>query len=63
LDGSEWNNPVHVDDQPDDSGFAEAMAWIGQRAPSPRIVIAMEGTRSYGIGLAHASHLAALQAV
>lgn len=47
----------------DDGGFAEAMAWIAQHAPGPRIVIALEGARSYGIGLARALSAAGLAIV
>lgn len=38
----------------DDAGFAEALAWIAEHAPGPRIVVGLEGTRSFGIGLARA---------
>lgn len=38
----------------DDAGFAQALAWIVEQAPGPQIVAALEGTRSYGIGLARA---------
>lgn len=38
----------------DTSGYGEAVAWIIERAPGPRIVVAVEGTRSYGAGLARA---------
>ena len=34
----------------DDDGFAEAIAWIAEHAPGPRIAVGLEGTRSYGIG-------------
>lgn len=34
----------------DDAGFTAALAWIAEHAPGPRIVIALKGTRSYGIG-------------
>ena len=33
------------------------MAWIAEHAPGPRIVVGLEGTRSYGIGLARAIQL------
>lgn len=36
------------------AGFAAALAWIAEHAPGPRLVVALEGTRSYGIGLARA---------
>ena len=34
------------------SGFADALAWIAEHAPGPRLVVGLRGTRSYGIGLA-----------
>jgi transposase len=38
----------------DSVGFADLLAWIAEHAPGPRIVISVEGTRSYGLGLARA---------
>jgi Transposase len=38
----------------DEAGFAGLLAWISQHAPGPRLVVAVEGTRSYGIGVARA---------
>ncbi len=38
----------------DEAGFAALLAWISQHAPGPRVVVAVEGTRSFGIGLARA---------
>ena len=38
----------------DTRGFAAAVAWIGEHAPGARVVVAVEGTRSYGAGLARA---------
>jgi transposase len=38
----------------DDDGFVEAIAWIAEHAPGSRIVVGLEGTRSYGIGLPRA---------
>lgn len=38
----------------DAAGFAALLAWISQHAPGPRLAAAVEGTRSYGIGLARA---------
>ena len=43
----------------DDDGFAEAIAWIAGNVPGPRVVAGLEGTRSYGIGLARAVAAAA----
>ena len=36
------------------SGFAELLAWIVDHAPGPRVVVSIEGTRSFGVGLARA---------
>ena len=44
----------------DEDGFAEAIAWIAEHAPGARIVVGLEGTRSYGIGLARAITAAGL---
>lgn len=38
----------------DTCGYARAVAWIAEHAPGPRVVVAVEGTRSYGVGLARA---------
>jgi transposase len=38
----------------DNSGFAELLAWIVEVAPGPRVVVSIEGTRSFGVGLARA---------
>src|SRR3954447_26275172 len=35
----------------DSSGFTELLAWIADQAPGPRLVVSVEGTRSYGVGL------------
>ena len=47
----------------DEAGFAAAAAWIAERAPGPRVIIGLEGTRSYGIGLARALQSAGLSVV
>jgi hypothetical protein len=47
----------------DDSGFAELLAWIVEVAPGPRVVVSIEGTRSYGVGLARAVAAAGLTVV
>ena len=47
----------------DDAGFVEALAWIAEHAPGPRLVVGLEGTRSYGIGLARAAAAAGLTVV
>jgi len=38
----------------DSSGFAGLIVWIAEHAPGPRVIVSVEGTRSYGIGLARA---------
>lgn len=38
----------------DPAGCAAALAWAVEHAPGPRLVFALEGTRSYGVGLARA---------
>src|SRR5512133_3868896 len=42
----------------DTSGYAQPLPWI--HAPGPRLVVSIEGTRSYGIGLARAASAAGL---
>ena len=37
-----------------EAGFATAIAWLVDNAPGSRVVIGLEGTRSFGIGLARA---------
>jgi len=37
-----------------DEGSTRALAWIAEHAPGPRVVAAVEGSRSYGVGLARA---------
>jgi transposase len=44
-------------------GFAKAQAWLGKHAPGPRIVVGLEGTRSYGVGLARALQRADIRVV
>ena len=38
----------------DSAGFAQLLAAIAKVAPGPRVVVCIEGSRSYGIGLARA---------
>jgi len=47
----------------DSLGYAELIAWIVQHAPGPRLVVSIEGTRSYGVGLARAVMAAGLVVV
>src|SRR5690348_9789889 len=44
----------------DSSGYAELLAWIVDHAPGPRLAVSIEGTRSYGIGLARAAAAAGM---
>ena len=44
----------------DSSGFAELLAWIVDPAPGPRVIVSIEGTRSFGVGLARAVAAAGL---
>jgi transposase len=44
----------------DSAGFAELLAWIFAHAPGPRVAVSIEGTRSYGAGLARAVAAAGL---
>ena len=44
----------------DTTGYAEMLAWIVDHTPGPRLVVSIEGTRSYGIGLARAAAAAGL---
>jgi transposase len=37
------------------AGFAALLAWIAAHSPGPGTLIAIEGSRSYGIGLARAA--------
>jgi transposase len=47
----------------DSAGFAELLAWIFEHAPGPRLVVSIEGTRSYGVGLARAVAAAGLMVI
>ena len=47
----------------DADGYAEALAWIAEHTPGPRVLIGLEGTRSYGIGLCRALQAAGLEVV
>src|SRR3982074_2032354 len=44
----------------DSTGYAELLAWILDHAPGPRLVVSIEGTRSYGLGLTRAITAAGL---
>ena len=47
----------------DAAGYAEAVAWIAEHTPGRRMLIGLEGTRSYGIGLCRALQAAGLEVV
>ncbi|MCK9928424.1 transposase [Frankia sp. Mgl5] len=47
----------------DSAGFTELLAWIGEHAPGPRAAVSIEGTRSYGVGLARAITAAGLPVI
>jgi transposase len=47
----------------DTTGYAQVLAWIGDHAPGPRLVVSVEGTRSYGIGLTRAVTAAGLMVI
>lgn len=47
----------------DEDGFATVIAWIAEHALGPRVVVGLEGTRSYGIGLSRAIQAAGLVVV
>jgi transposase len=47
----------------DSAGHAEALAWVFEHAPGPRLVMAIEGTRSYGAGLARAATAAGIPVI
>jgi hypothetical protein len=44
----------------DSAGFAQLLAAIAKVAPGPRVAVSLEGSRSYGIGLARALTAAGL---
>ena len=44
----------------DSAGFARLLTAIAEVAPGPRVAVCMEGSRSYGIGLARALAAAGL---
>jgi transposase len=52
---------VEIDN--DDAGFEQALQWIVEHAPGPRVVVGLEGTRSYGVGLTRAVQAAGLVVV
>lgn len=46
-----------------EAGFTEALAWITDHKPGAQVAVAVEGTRSYGLGLTRALHAAGLTVV
>ncbi|HSL08393.1 MAG TPA: IS110 family transposase [Pseudonocardiaceae bacterium] len=47
----------------DSSGYAELLAWIFEHTPGLRVAVSIEGTRSYGAGLARAIAAAGLMVI
>jgi transposase len=47
----------------DTAGCQQFLDWAAEHAPGPRIVVAIEGARSYGIGLARAAAAAGLRVI
>src|SRR3954447_20673293 len=47
----------------DTAGFDRLIVWVTENAPGPRVVFAVEGTRSYGIGLTRALTAAGFQVI
>jgi transposase len=45
------------------AGYAQLLAWARGHAPGPRLVLSVEGTRSYGAGLARAAAAAGLTVI
>ncbi|SPZ43254.1 putative transposase [Rhodococcus wratislaviensis] len=49
------DTPRHTrtgDDHTERRNFSDALVWIAEHAPGPRVVVGLEGTRRYGIDLA-----------
>ena len=47
----------------DTTGYAEMLAWIVEHTPGPRLVVSIEGSRSYGLGVARAVGAAGLTVI
>jgi transposase len=47
----------------DSAGYSQSLDWIVEHAPGPRLVVCIEGTRSYGAGLARAAAAAGLRVI
>lgn len=53
----------HLEADHTQDGYVQVLAWIAEHAPGPRVLIGLEGTRSYGVGLARALQAAGLPVV
>jgi transposase len=47
----------------DTCGYAGLLAWIAEHTPGPRLAVSIEGTRSYGLGVARAVAAAGLPVI
>jgi transposase len=47
----------------DSAGFTHLLAAVAELAPGPRVAVSLEGSRSYGIGLARALTAAGLPVI
>ncbi|MCA1835936.1 MAG: transposase [Actinobacteria bacterium] len=47
----------------DSVGYAQTLTWVFEHAPGPRLVLSIEGTRSYGAGLTRAAATAGLPVI
>jgi transposase len=47
----------------DSAGYQEFLSWAAERSPGPRIVVVIEGSRSYGVGLARTAAAAGLRVI
>ncbi len=45
------------------AGYAQLLGWAGEHAPGPRLAACIEGTRSYGAGLARAAAAAGITVI
>jgi transposase len=53
--------PLAITQIPNTSaGYLELLGWVAQHSPGPRVVVTIEGTRSFGIGLARTLSAAGL---
>jgi transposase len=56
--------PLAITQIPNTSaGYVELLGWIAEQSPGPQVVVSIEGTRSFGIGLARALSAAGLPVV